>query len=92
MSMWEIWKNTTAQHFSKGSHETIPFCEQIFHDYQELQYTLVLSIKSHYIDRPNKWEKCEHIDEAIFDIPYMIQSHAESLNKILGALSNLPAN
>ena len=34
----------------------------------------------------NKWEKYEHIGEAIFDIPYMIQGHAESMEKILGAL------
>ena len=41
---------------------------------------------SHHIDLRNKWEKCEHIGEAIFDIPFMIQSHAESMKKILGAL------
>ena len=34
----------------------------------------------------NKWEKCEQIGEAIFDIPFMIQSQAESMKKILGAL------
>ena len=33
----------------------------------------------------------EHIGEAIFDIPFMIQSHAESMKKILGALQDLPA-
>ena len=31
-------------------------------------------------------EKCEGIGEAIFDIPFMIQNHAESMKKILGAL------
>ena len=39
----------------------------------------------------NKWEKLEHIGKAIFDIPFMIQSHAESIKTILGALSDLPA-
>ena len=34
----------------------------------------------------NKWEKLEHIGEAIFDIPFMIQIHGESMKKILGAL------
>ncbi len=34
----------------------------------------------------NKWEKLEHIGKVIFDIPFMIQSHAESMKKILGAL------
>jgi hypothetical protein len=29
--------------------------------------------------------------EAIFDIPFMIQSHAESMKKILGARLDLPA-
>ena len=33
----------------------------------------------------------EHKGEAILDIPFMIQSYAESMNKILGALQNLPA-
>ena len=27
----------------------------------------------------NKWEKLEHKGEAIFDIPFMIQSHAERM-------------
>ena len=31
-------------------------------------------------------EKLVHIGEAIFDIPFMIQSHAENIKKILGAL------
>ena len=31
-------------------------------------------------------QKLEHIGEAIFDIPFMVQSHAESIKKILGAL------
>ena len=34
----------------------------------------------------NKWEKLEHIGEAIFDILFMIQSHDESMKKILEAL------
>ena len=34
----------------------------------------------------------EHKGEAIFDIPFMIQSHAESMKKILGAIQDLPAN
>ena len=34
----------------------------------------------------------EHIGEAIFDVPFMIQSHAKSMRKILGALQDLPAN
>ena len=33
-----------------------------------------------------KWEKLEHKDKAIFDIPFMIQSHAESMKKIQGAI------
>jgi hypothetical protein len=28
----------------------------------------------------------EHIGKAIFDIPFMTQSHAERIKKILGAL------
>ena len=35
---------------------------------------------------PCKREKFEHIGEAIFVIPFMRQSHAETLKKILGAL------
>ena len=31
----------------------------------------------------NKWEKMEHKGVAIFDIPFMIQSHAEIVKKIL---------
>ena len=34
----------------------------------------------------NKWEKLEHMGEAIFDIPFIIQSHAESIKKIMEAL------
>ena len=34
----------------------------------------------------NKWEKMKHIGEAIFDILFMIQSHAESMKKILGTI------
>ena len=34
----------------------------------------------------NKFVKCEHIGKANFDIPFMIQSHAESMKEILGAL------
>ena len=40
----------------------------------------------------NKCEKCEHIGKAIFDITFMIQSHAESMKKIIGALRDLQAN
>ena len=43
----------------------------------------------HHLDRQKKWKKLEHEGEANFDIPFMIQSHAESMKKILGAL---PAN
>ena len=31
-------------------------------------------------------EKLEHIGKVIFDIPFMIQSHAKSMKKILGAV------
>ena len=31
-------------------------------------------------------KKLEHVGEAIFDVPFIIQSHAESMKKILGAL------
>ena len=34
----------------------------------------------------NKQYKFEHIGKVIFDIPFMIESHAESKNKIMGAL------
>ena len=34
----------------------------------------------------NKWENLEQIGEAIFDIPFMIQSHDESMKKFLGTL------
>ena len=37
-------------------------------------------------------KKLEHIGKIIFDIPFMIQSHAESVKKILGAVLDLPAN
>ena len=40
----------------------------------------------------NRFEKYEHIGKAIIDILFMIQSHAESMKKILGALQDLPAN
>jgi hypothetical protein len=39
---------------------------------------------THHLDRQKKVKKCEHIGKAIFDIPFMIQSHAESVKKILG--------
>ena len=32
------------------------------------------------------WKKLEHIGKVIFDIPFMTQSHAESMKKILGAV------
>ena len=38
------------------------------------------------------WKKLEHIGEAIFDIPFLIQSHAERMKKIMGAIQDLPAN
>ena len=34
----------------------------------------------------------EHEGKAFFDITFRIQSHAESMKKILGALKDLPAN
>ena len=40
----------------------------------------------------NKLEKFEHIGKVIFDIPFMIQSHAESIKKILGAFYDVAAN
>ena len=54
------------------------------------QYYVISSLKV-YFDHTtytirNKWEKLEHIGKAIFGIPFMIQSHAESMKKILGAL------
>ena len=39
----------------------------------------------------NKHEKLECKGEASFDTPFMIQSHAESIKKIVGALKDLPA-
>ena len=39
----------------------------------------------------SKVEKLEGKGGASFDIPFMIQSHAESMKKILGALQDLPA-
>ena len=40
----------------------------------------------------NKHEKLESKGEPSFDSPFMIQSHAESMKKIVGALQDLPAN
>jgi hypothetical protein len=37
-------------------------------------------------------KKLEGKGEGIFVTPFMIQRHAESLKKIIGALWNLPAN
>jgi hypothetical protein len=37
-------------------------------------------------DVRNKKEKLEHIGKVIFDIPFMTQSHAASMKKILGAV------
>jgi hypothetical protein len=34
----------------------------------------------------------EHIGKVIFDIPFMVQSHAKIMKKILGALWDQPAN
>ena len=39
----------------------------------------------------NKHEKLEGKDEASFDTPYMMKSHAESMKEIAGALQDLPA-
>ena len=51
------------------------------------QASIIFKITKHttYTLR-NKWDKLEHIGKAIFDIPFMIQSHAESIKKILWAL------
>ena len=49
---------------------------------QKLGLTLQFSLSNHR----NKWEKLEYIAKVICDIPFMIQSHAESMKKILGAL------
>ena len=49
-----------------------------------------LTIALHTIK--NKWEKLKHIGKAIFEIPFMTQSHAESMKKILGAVLDLPDN
>ena len=38
----------------------------------------------------NKKEKLEGKGEAIFDAPFIIQSHVENMKKILGALCKLP--
>ena len=38
----------------------------------------------------NRCEKLEHKGKAIFDIPFIIRSHAKSMKKILGALQCLP--
>ena len=43
---------------------------------------IVTTLLVHYQDS----QKCEHIGEAIFDIPFIIQSHAANMKKILGAL------
>ena len=55
-----------------------------------LFFTKIQYIQNHLLHTTytvrNKWEKLEHKGEAIFDIPFMIQSHAESMKKILGAL------
>ena len=40
----------------------------------------------------NKHEKLEGKGEASFDTPFMIQSHVESIKKIVGAFLELPAN
>ena len=48
-------------------------------------YRMVWDLITAYTVR-NKWEKLEHKGKVIFDISFMIQSHAESMNKMLGAL------
>jgi hypothetical protein len=40
----------------------------------------------------NKQEKFEGKGETIFDTPFMIQSHAENMKKIVGVLLDLSAN
>jgi hypothetical protein len=37
-------------------------------------------------------KKLEGKDDASFDRPFIVQSHAESMKKIVGALKDLPAN
>ena len=44
------------------------------------------------LNRTKKHKKLEGRGEASFDIPFMIQSHAESLKKIVAALLGLPAS
>ena len=44
-----------------------------------------INLKTTLIVR-NKWEKCEHTGKAIFDVPFMLQTHAESMKKILGPI------
>ena len=41
---------------------------------------------SHHLDRQKVVKKLEGKDKASLDIPFMIQSHAENIKKIVGAL------
>ena len=74
----------------------IAFCWKLYHAcHNTVGNFLNILIKSKWIKTNipyhttqtvrNNWEKLEHIGEAIFDIPFMIQSHTESVRKILGA-------
>ena len=40
---------------------------------------------THHLDRQKKIKKLEHIGKVIFDIPFMIRSHAESMKKNPGS-------
>ena len=44
------------------------------------------SIEAPSTTPPRLWEKLELKGKAIFDIPFMIQSHAENMKKIMEAL------
>ena len=59
-------------------HPTFEFWKSLF--------PIFFILYSHNYTPPIPSEICEHIGKVIFDIPFMIQSHAESMKKILGAL------
>ena len=91
---WENWDNKPiSQIFRIPTHKIILFIFNKYtaalfeHSVITIQLTLNHSYTTHHLDRQKKaWKIGGQIGEASFDTPFMIQNHAESEKKIVGAL------
>ena len=56
-----------------------------YHAYSSHQFNLGIVLTPPRQSEINE-KKLEHVGKAIFEVPFMIQSYAESMKKIMGAL------